>query len=165
MRSSPSEGRGGEKGEGYLFAVKSALCKMAALAVFAAAMAPCSPNPNSQFDATCANDLECMGWYMTDICDDGRDSAFGFFGAAAGGKKWGPYVTSGLGVYTTGVMKCAKGETICLGAAAGELSWGVGIEGGKSCLNCCGQCNGMSYMFKLACDPGPNIYGRAQGPG
>ena len=121
------------------------------------AAAACSPNPQKRFDASCANDLECMGWYVADVCEDGLNTEFGFF-ISGKGMVAGPHVTLPNGEYETGTIKCQTGEAVCLGARAGEAKWGIGMDGRGYCANCCGQCNGISYMFQLACNPGPAIY-------
>jgi len=113
--------------------------------------ASCSPNSRESFDDSCANDLECMGWYVTDYCDDQQDITYSFFDDGDPQNTWGPYTTKGLNEYSTGTLKCQRDQRICIGAQAGENVWGVGMEGNRDCERCCGKCNGMSYMFDLRC--------------
>jgi len=126
-----------------------------ALALAAALwMAGCAPNPQKQFDAACGNDLECMGWYATDFCDDGQDVTFKFFSLWRPGVSWGPYTTPQLAKYGNGVVKCQSNEPVCIGGYTPERQWGAGADGGRACGDCCGTCNGISYKFYFNCGQG-----------
>jgi hypothetical protein len=48
-------------------------------------------------------------------------------------------------------LRCSSGEKICYGAQAsgGSTSWGVGLDGRRSCKNCCAFCGGSSVSYVL----------------
>ena len=78
--------------------------------------------------------VECdpvMEWRLQDECEDGLDVEFRLWSLTRG---WGwpesplVYVTPGLGVDTSVSIRCELGETICFGARAGEVEWGVGLD-------------------------------------
>lgn len=47
-------------------------------------------------------------------------------------------------------LRCKTGEQICYGAwPQSSVHWGVGLNAGYGCQNCCGRCNGASYSFVL----------------
>ncbi|MDH5638399.1 MAG: hypothetical protein OEZ04_07905 [Nitrospinota bacterium] len=123
----------------------------AAIVLATVLIVSCAPNPRDEFDSSCANDLECMGWYVTDYCDDGLDTTYVFYKEGASVKSWGPFTTPALNKYTTGTLKCQADRRICIGAQAGDVSWGVGLGGDRECKECCALCNGMSYRFDLHC--------------
>lgn len=112
---------------------------------------------------------ECVGGYdgdpddfcdpiqtvlITDDCPDGKDVEFVFWSQDRDWK-WpaGPdvYVTVGYGANTGVELLCYEGEVLCFGGQAGELTWGVGLDGTEECVGdwCCFECYPDVYDLGL----------------
>ena len=82
---------------------------------------------------------------IQDHCDDGRDIDYALYSAD---REWrwpagsDTYRTAGYGANTGVDIVCYEGEWICFGAQAGELAWGVGLDGTDVCDDdwCCFEC-------------------------
>ena len=87
---------------------------------------------------------------LTDLCDDGLDVEWRVF---AEERDWvwpeggNVFVTTGYEVDNYQTIQCHEGESLCFGAASGEQSWGLGIEGDLDCDDCCFDCG--AYEFDL----------------
>jgi hypothetical protein len=96
---------------------------------------------------------------LTDLCDDGLDIEWRVF---AEGREWvwpdsgHVFVTSGFDVDVVQSLQCQEGESLCFGAAAGDQSWGLGLDGfdgGGSCSDCCFDCGAYQFdLGYLTCD-------------
>jgi len=96
---------------------------------------------------------------VEDGCDDGRDIAFRLW-SSDGSWVWpggdDVFWTVGYGLVTVAEIACEEGTTVCFGAEADGLSWGVGLDGTASCAACCFDCfAGTVDLGVLACDAGP----------
>ena len=62
-----------------------------------------------------------------------------------------PYGLDAAGLSVT--IACQPGALICYGAGDSEglLSWGVGLDGTRSCSDCCSPCGNTTVSFTLAC--------------
>jgi len=85
-----------------------------------------------------------MTWRVTDDCDDGVDVGWKLF---ANDRDWtwpsgdAIYVTPGFGFDGLEAIVCEPEELICFGAeAASGLVYGVGLDFGESCNDCCFPC-------------------------
>ncbi|MEZ4382064.1 MAG: low-density lipoprotein receptor class A repeat-containing protein [Nannocystaceae bacterium] len=125
----------------------------------AGAVSVCGNGGCTPLDAVCDGTLDCfdgndeaveicnptviMNWSVIDSCADGIDIEWRLF---SDDRDWvwpggdGVFWTGGLDIEIIESIECATGETICFGGAAGEQSWGVGIEGLDYCDDCCWQC-------------------------
>ncbi len=94
-------------------------------------------------------------WQVWDACDDGANIEFRLF---ADGRSWvwpsasEAFVTTALDAEVYQTIGCVAGELVCLGASAGELSWGVGAAGLESCEDCCFMCeDGLVEFGAMGC--------------
>lgn len=93
-------------------------------------------------------------WAVTDFCDDGLDVSWRLF---AQGREWAwpsadAFVTTGLNAIDAEQIVCQENEIVCLGATAGDVVWGVGVDGSLSCTDCCEACeSGVVDFGKLSC--------------
>ena len=87
-----------------------------------------------------------MTFLITDACDDGLDLEWRAF---ALDRDWiwpgasEVFVTPGFDVDAHQKIACIRDETVCIGAAAGEVEWGLGLDGpqaAQSCGDCCYTC-------------------------
>ena len=102
------------------------------------------------------NPMVLMDWSIIDSCADGFNIDWRLFSQD---RDWvwpnadEVFQTPGLSIEQIEVIECAFGELICFGGAAGELSWGVGIDGADDCNDCCWQCDEILVEFPyLTCD-------------
>lgn len=115
--------------------------------------------------ADCVNDrdedpevcdvAEVQHWSLADDCVDGLDVHWRLW-AQDRGWVWpsldDAFVTEGVGVAQRASIECIRGETICLGAEAGGVQWGVGLDGTTACDDCCHPCvPGVIEFGSLAC--------------
>jgi hypothetical protein len=83
---------------------------------------------------------------IQDQCDDGLDTEFVLWSADRSWRWPGgseePYLTAGYGAVTYVDIVCYEGEWVCFGAQAGDLAWGVGLDGTDACEDdwCCFEC-------------------------
>ncbi|TPV92822.1 MAG: hypothetical protein B7733_23660 [Myxococcales bacterium FL481] len=95
-----------------------------------------------------------QSWFVTDFCDDGLDVSWRLF---AEGRDWawprdGSFVTSGVNAVDREDIVCLEDEIICIGATAGDVSWGVANDGSLGCTDCCFACvSGTVDFGKLSC--------------
>jgi hypothetical protein len=88
-----------------------------------------------------------QSWRLTDGCDDGQDVRWRLW---AEQRDWvwptidTVFVTGGLDRGHEEVIECIEGERICFGATSGDLSWGIGADGDRSCEDCCFACDGYA---------------------
>lgn len=100
-------------------------------------------------------DGEVQQWSIVDDCDDGRGIAWRLFSQD---RDWiwpGPddtFASAGLGVSASESIECLVGELVCFGGAAGDRSWGVGLDGRAECEDCCQPCSATSVELEpLTC--------------
>jgi len=100
-----------------------------------------------------------MSFSITDSCNDGFFTRFKFYDVD-NNLVWPNssthYTTPGLGITSTKELACVSGAKICYGAAlqadGGGVYWGIGLNGDKSCTNCCYTCTlGSSVGKNLSC--------------
>ncbi len=100
-----------------------------------------------------------MNFSITDGCNDGYFTRFKFYDVD-NDLVWPNanthYTTPGLGVRSTKPLACIPGAKICYGASlqadGGGTYWGIGLNGDRSCTNCCYTCTGGSTAGKnLTC--------------
>jgi hypothetical protein len=93
--------------------------------------------------------------WVEDRCDDGRDIQFTL--QAVERDEWWDFYTPGYGLNTSVEIVCEEGELICFGGEAGELKWGVGLDGYDSsddCDWCCFDCFADTVdLGYLTCPP------------
>jgi hypothetical protein len=94
-------------------------------------------------------------YILTDDCDDGYDIQWRLFSQdddwqwPAGASS---YTTPGFGFDQIEEIQCYDGEWICFGAESNGLEWGVGIDGGLACDDCCYECGAWTVdVGYLAC--------------
>ncbi len=92
----------------------------------------CHPGYGGVADVGCE---PLMSVLVTDLCDDGLDVEFRLFSQdyATTWPTNSTLFTAGYNVDTIHEIRCASGEIVCFGAQAGELSWGVGLDGELGC--------------------------------
>ena len=84
-----------------------------------------------------------MPWSVMDSCPDGLDIEWKLF---SDDRDWAwpsgddVFWTGGLDVEVFEYIECGEGELICIGAGAGDQSWGVGLDGLGGCEDCCWEC-------------------------
>jgi hypothetical protein len=80
---------------------------------------------------------------LSDDCDDGLELEFALH-AQERTWRWPEgsdvFTAAGLHVVTEQSIVCVEGELVCLGAQAGPLTWGVGLDGSEPCDWCCFEC-------------------------
>lgn len=84
-----------------------------------------------------------MEWSVGDDCEDGVSTQWRLWATERDWVWPGPEQTFHTpALHERGVesVECVQGETVCLGASAGELDWGVGLSGVLSCDDCCEPC-------------------------
>lgn len=103
---------------------------------------PDCPNWADEAPETCAQ-TEIQQWTLTDDCADGRDIEWKLWSTE---RDWAwpgadaVFVTDGRNWPNHEQIECLRGERICFGAAAGEHSWGVGLDATGQCEDCCFRC-------------------------
>ena len=95
-------------------------------------------------------------WWVADFCDDGLDVQWRLFAQDAD-YEWpgdgGVFVTPGFGQDQYESTYCIEGESICFGGIAGDLEWGVGINGDLPCEDCCFSCEPVTHLIgELTCN-------------
>ena len=106
-------------------------------------------------------DQAVQEWDVVDACDDGFDVRWRVW-ALERDWVWPPiddtYLTDGLDVIDVEAIECIDGELLCFGATreggdAGDLHWGVGLDGMRECDGCCVACaDDVVEMPALRCD-------------
>jgi hypothetical protein len=104
---------------------------------------------------TCARQA-VQQWTLLDDCDDGIDVEWRLWSRDRDWAWPGPdeaFVTDEVGVPSHEEVECLMGEVICFGAVAGELEWGVGVDGTATCDGCCFVCSDEPIdLGGLACE-------------
>lgn len=101
-------------------------------------------------DPTVCFETVVMELALVDGCDDGKDISWRLW---SHGREWawpGPdtvYLTEGFDVTSVMPIECLEGDPVCLGAAAGEHDWGVGLPGDLACDDCCEPCRAQRVDF------------------
>ena len=110
-------------------------------------------------------------WTFEDACADGRDAHVRFFQFRSGRivRTWPSsthaYVAR-FGQPETAILEPSQpelGGQICFGAEAGNLYWGVGIDGDESCDRCClsvPRSGTVTDSSRLVCDQASGAAGR-----
>ena len=98
---------------------------------------------------------EVQQWTLIDGCDDGIDVSWRLW-ARDRGWVWPSleevFFSEGPDVVSRTTIECVRGETICLGAQAGDVEWGIGAFGNGTCDDCCKPClPGVIEFGTLAC--------------
>jgi len=92
---------------------------------------------------------------VVDDCVDGEPARYRYFDLSRGGQWPGggdSHVTDTPGVPQLSTLACAPGTRICHGAAAGERSWGLGLDRERTCRDCCYFCApGVVDPWRLDC--------------
>jgi hypothetical protein len=104
---------------------------------------------------TCARQA-VQQWTLLDDCDDGIDVEWRLWSRDRDWAWPGPdeaFFTDEVGVPSHEEVECLMGEVICFGALAGELEWGVGVDGTATCDGCCFVCSDEPIdLGGLACE-------------
>lgn len=99
-------------------------------------------NGQDEDPSSCTNELS-QEWTLVDDCNDDIDVQWRLW-SSDGLWTWpgqdDVFWTAGYGVIASASIVCLEGETICLGAQAGSLVWGVGLDGQEACEDCCFLC-------------------------
>jgi hypothetical protein len=106
-------------------------------------------------DAAVCFPAAVQDWIVVDACEDGYDTMWRVYSLDRG---WAwpdadsTFLTGGLGVETLESIECVLGETLCFGARAGDMSWGIGLDGAETCDDCCWPCaSDTVYVGELLC--------------
>ena len=102
----------------------------------------CAPGYGGDPYTACEPFMEVL---LTDACDDGLDVEFRLFSLDTT-QTWptsSTLFTAGLDVDTVYEIRCEEGELVCFGARAGDLVWGVGLDGQGDCPE----------AFRFTCGP------------
>ncbi|MCX4239350.1 low-density lipoprotein receptor class A repeat-containing protein [Paraliomyxa miuraensis] len=103
---------------------------------------PDCANGNDEAAQTCAQQ-KVQQWTLVDDCDDDLDVRWRLWSRDRDWAWPGPeetFVSDGVGLPSHEEIECLQGELVCVGAAAGGLSWGVGLDGRGQCEACCFDC-------------------------
>lgn len=116
---------------------------------------PDCANQADEAAETCARQA-VQQWSVVDDCEDGHDVEWRLWSRD---RDWAwpsvdeAFVTDGVGVPSHEEIECLFGERICLGAAAGDRTWGVGVGGTGHCDGCCFVCSEEPVDFGgLSCE-------------
>lgn len=93
---------------------------------------------------------------ITDGCNDGFQINYRFFDVDhnLAWPTWeSHYYTESYNVKYTSNLSCIPGANICFGAEQGQHTWGVGLDIGHACQDCCIDCAaGATYGWNLTCN-------------
>ena len=124
--------------------------------------------------ASSGSDMELT---VVDQCPDGEDIQYRFFefvsrsstrpaGVWPGGDR--VYVTRGYSLRTTSRLRCTAGRLVCYGGESRttqRIYWGIGIDGDKSCSQCCVTCrSGVNTGWSLTCSSNDSTPVPPEGP-
>ena len=124
--------------------------------------------------ASSGSDIELT---VVDQCPDGEDIQYRFFefvsrsstrpaGVWPGGDR--VYVTRGYSLRTTSRLRCTAGRLVCYGGESRttqRIYWGIGIDGDKSCSQCCVTCrSGVNTGWSLTCSSNDSTPVPPEGP-
>lgn len=114
------------------------------------------PNSADEAVAVCSRPV-FQEWLLTDDCDDGLDIQWRLF---AMDRDWAwpdasaTFRTGGYRVDTYQVIQCFENEWICFAGQAGDVTWGLNLDGTGQCDQCCAQCGQQDLLDLgfLTCD-------------
>lgn len=92
---------------------------------------------------------------VTDRCRGGTMVPYKLFDAD-GDQTWptgeATHLSKRYGATYRHRISCQTGHTVCFGAAMADLSWGVGLDNGGDCNDCCVKCReGAKARFVIRC--------------
>jgi hypothetical protein len=95
-----------------------------------------------------------IAWTIGDQCNNGAEIDYKFYDRA-NSLVWPSSSTHYLINYSQTAsrsLSCVPDSKVCIGAQSGSLQWGVDLNGGSSCPDCCGTCDGRTYAYTFGCN-------------